>query len=439
MLVGQEPVVTSTQTRGRASPEEDPIAAGLLAGRLLVPRRDNFVPRPWGGRRLREFKRLAPAADAIPIGEAFEIAADDRDEEAREHPSRIAVADGVEASLPALLDARAQELLGRDFVARHGPRFPLLPKTLDIAELLSVQGHPEGNTEVYVVIAADAGATIRLGFAEDVDARAFGAELASGRRDQRRLLDLCAPDTDQAALRSVLKPWLASRVATAQSVETDLRALLPAAAAWTEVERLLGALHRLYWRVLDSMNVIPVTAGQVIHNATPVRIASAIGRAPSAEVHALGNPEGREVLLLEIRRPGPTFRAWDNVRFPLRDVDTAGALASLSTRRTAPEEFIVTPQPVPGRPGVGVSVASEVFRVEHLAPTRLRAVEVPAEPPHSLHVIEGEVSVYATDGALVGRLARGESALVPIGVGAYRIAADSERAALVKAGVPAGV
>ena len=45
-----------------------------------------------------------------------------------------------------------------------------------------------------------------------------------------------------------------------------------------------------------------------------------------AEVHALGNPEGREILALEIRRPGPTFRAWDNVRFPVRDVDVDAAL-----------------------------------------------------------------------------------------------------------------
>jgi hypothetical protein len=46
------------------------------------------------------------------------------------------------------------------------------------------------------------------------------------------------------------------------------------------------------------------------------------------------------------------------------------------------------------------------------------------------------VSVYATDGALAGRLKRGESAIVPIGVGAYRVAADGARAALVKVDLP---
>jgi hypothetical protein len=52
-----------------------------------------------------------------------------------------------------------------------------------------------------------------------------------------------------------------------------------------------------------------------------------------------------------------------------------------------------------------------------------------------LHVIAGEVTVIAEDGRNVGALARGESALVPIGVGAYAIRA--ERAAeLVKASLP---
>jgi hypothetical protein len=60
------------------------------------------------------------------------------------------------------------------------------------------------------------------------------------------------------------------------------------------------------------------------------------------------------------------------------------------------------------------------------------AVDVPESQPHSLHVLAGAVSVYATDGAMVGRLARGDAALVPIGVGAYRVAADLEPAAVLK-------
>ncbi len=154
---------------------------------------DNLVERPWGGAQLREFKRLGvAAAGAGAVGESFEIAADDTDDEARRYPSVVELGDGSTVTLPALLARHAETLLGAAFVARYGPRFPLLPKLLDVAELLSIQAHPPGNTEVYVIVAAEPGATIRLGFRADVDATAFAASLAQGRRDQQRVLELCA-------------------------------------------------------------------------------------------------------------------------------------------------------------------------------------------------------------------------------------------------------
>jgi len=82
------------------------------------------------------------------------------------------------------------------------------------------------------------------------------------------------------------------------------------------------------------------------------------------------------------------------------------------------------------------SVDSEYFRLEHLAPTALTSVDVPATQPHTLHALAGAVSVYATDGEVVGRLARGDSALVPVGVGAYRVVADEEPALIVKVELP---
>jgi hypothetical protein len=174
----------------------------------------------------------------------------------------------------------------------------------------------------------------------------------------------------------------------------------------------------------------------VIHNANPRRIVAASGRAASAEVHALGNPEGREILALEIRRPGPTFRAWDNVRFPLRDIDVTNAIAALNLRRTAPEEFTIEPRSIVGRPDCKVSVDSEYFRIEHLAPSRGGAIDVSAEQPHSLHLLGGTVSVYSAAGSVLGQLARGESALVPAGVGAYRVTADTAGAQLLKVSLP---
>jgi hypothetical protein len=402
-----------------------------LATGLLQPLNNNFVERPWGGFALHELKGRVVAGTAVPgkrIGEAFEIAADDADEEARTYPSRIRLRDGSVVSLPALLDVHADTLLGSEFAARHGRRWPLLPKTLDIAELLSVQAHPPGNTEVYVIVSAEPGATIRLGFKVDVEPDRLEALVARGRRDQLRLLELCGSSLSAEELQRVLRPWLADRHGDGASLEPTLRPSL--GERWEEATALLRALHATYWEVLDLMNEIPVSAGQVFYNANPPRIATARGAPRSAEVHALGNTEGREIVALEIRRPGPTLRAWDNVRFPVRPVDAAAAIAALNLERTDAADFIVERTPL--RPGIARSVDAE-YRLEHLEPTALISIDVPLAPPHSLHVLDGAVTVYATDGSVAGRLARGHSAIVPIGVGAYRVTADREPASVLKA------
>ncbi len=428
-----------TKSQARALLDGDRDAAARLAALPLKPLPTNFVERPWGGLRIREYKGVSPL-DHQPrnpgagLGEAFEIAAYDADEEARQYPSILELGDGSRVSLPELLATHGETLLGREFVARHGACFPLLPKTLDVAELLSVQGHPEGNPEAYLIIDADPGATLRLGFARDIDPEPFKRELTAGRADQQRLLD--AVTLDAAALQTVLKPWLAARD---DGVERVLPAFAGKLAQGVEPAVLVPLLERLkalYWSVLDSMNAIPVRAGQVIYNANPPRIAAAAGKAPSAEVHALGNPEGREILALEVRRPGPTFRAWDNVRFPLRAVDVDAAIDALNLRRTAPEEFLVEPQPVAGRRGVFCSVDGEAFRIEHLRPRPGALVDVPAEPPHCLHLLAGEVALERPDGTPLASLRRGEAALVPIGVGAYRARALGDGVELIKASVP---
>ena len=415
--------------------EGDRAVAAELATGLLKPRRDNLVERPWGGARLCEFKGLTtePCATGRPFGESFEISADDGDDEARLHPSVLTLADGSTITLSALLAVHAETLLGEEFVQRHGRRFPLLPKLLDVAELLSVQAHPPGNTEVYVIVEADPGATIRLGFAADVTAAEWGAKLAAGLRDQQRLLDLLGADTE-AELQAALKPWLARRGAATAELEGRLRPRLVRGARWAEVEALLMTLHGVYWSVLDSLNAIPVKAGDVIYNATPPRVTAATGNPTSAEVHALGNTEGRGVFALEIRRPGPTFRAWDNVRFPLRDIDIDAALEALNLKATRPADFIVELKPT--RPGMRRSVDCEYFRLEHLEPTPQLSIDVASSPPHCLHALAGRVDVVRGDGAVLGTLERGESALVPALVGAYRIVADGELAVLVKADLP---
>jgi mannose-6-phosphate isomerase class I len=411
--------------------EGDRTVAAELAECLLKPQRDNLVERPWGGNRLCALKRLPSAGR--PIGESFEISADDGDDEARVHPSVLALADGSTITLPALLAVHADTLLGEEFVRQHGRRFPLLPKLLDVVELLSVQAHPPGNTEAYVVVDAEAGATIRLGFAVDIDAGLWTAKLANGRHAQRQLLELIGADSADE-LQALLPPWLARRSAQPAELETALRGRLADARAWSEVEARLAILRETYWAVLDSLNAIPVKAGDVIYNANPARITAASGKPPSAEVHALGNPEGRSVLALEIRRPGPTLRAWDNVRFPLRDLDIEGALDALNLEATRPQEFIVEPKPL--RPGVRRSVDGQYFRVEHLEPASKLAIDVPASAAHCLHVLTGRVQLHRRGGGVLGTLESGESAFVPARVGAYRMFAEDEPASVVRVTVP---
>ena len=409
-----------------------------VASRLLKPLKNNFVERPWGGSRIREFKRLAPlpdqrAATGMGLGEAFEIAAYDGDSEARQYASRLRFADGSELSLARLLDRRAEELLGSEFTERFGACVPLLPKTLDVKELLSVQGHPEGNTEVYIIIEAEPGATIRLGFREDMDPETFKKELIEGRRQQETVLSLLGEAQDPGEFQALVAPWLARRDAGIEEIASSLHSTDQ---QWDEISRLLNTLKSLYWRVLDSMNAIPVSAGQVIYNANPARIVAATGRGPSAEVHALGNPEGNEILALEIRRPGPTFRAWDNVRFPIREVDVHAAIDTLNLSGTKADEYLVVPTPIAGRTGVLCSVDSASFRVEHLRPKPSSPVDVPAEPPHCLLAIRGRARFLNGEGLTIGDLDRGESAVVPIGVSAYRVECADDDTEIIKVSLP---
>jgi mannose-6-phosphate isomerase class I len=415
--------------------EGDRALAAELASCLLKPRRDNLVERPWGGNRLCAFKRLPESEcdPGRPFGESFEISADDGDDEARLHPSVLELRDGSTITLPALLAVHADALLGEAFVGRYGRRFPLLPKLLDVAELLSVQAHPPGNTEVYVVVDAEPGATIRLGFAADVDAAALSAKLAAARRDQQRLLELVGEGSADE-LQALLKGWLARRTAKPAELQTALRLRPSDVSCRREAEALLTTLHGTYWAVLDALNSLPVKAGDVIHNANPAHIVAAGGRPRSAEVHALGNPEGRGVLALEIRRPGPTFRAWDNVRFPLRGIDIDAALEALNLKATRPADFIVAPVTV--RPGVRRSVDSEYFRLEHLEPTAGVPIDVPATAPHCVHALAGRVVVRRGDGTALAVLEQGESAFVPAGVGAYNVAADGAGASVLRVVLP---
>ena len=70
-----------------------------VAGKLLKPKRNNFVERPWGGMSIRSFKGLCPLPDQVAVsgmglGEAFELSAWDEEGESELHPSLLRFDDG---------------------------------------------------------------------------------------------------------------------------------------------------------------------------------------------------------------------------------------------------------------------------------------------------------------------------------------------------------
>ncbi|NVB40628.1 hypothetical protein G6O69_22510 [Pseudenhygromyxa sp. WMMC2535] len=393
----------------------DRAASRALCASPIRLRRDNLVERPWGGRALLRYKGLDADAGETRYGEAFEVAADPSDPEAAAHPSTVVFADGSSMPLPELLGLVGAELLGAELFAAHGPRLPLLPKTLDVAALLSVQTHPPASPEVYVVIEREPGATLRLGFRERVDGEALAAELLAGRQGQQALLELLDPQVDPRALQASLAAGLSG------PVDALVDALAPQLRRAEDRPRLgerLGELVALVHRTLGRLNALPVEPGQVIFNANPPQAISA--STPSAEVHALGNLEGRSMLVLEVRRPGPTFRAWDHLRFPMRELAIEQAISTMNLEASDPADFVVAPRAIPGRPGAWRSIACPAFVVEHLRPTPSQRVAV-ARPDSvsTLHVLRGRVAVVLEgESEPWGSAGAGESLLLPAQLGA---------------------
>jgi mannose-6-phosphate isomerase len=158
-------------------------------------RPDNFTPAtrtPWGGTRIRsKYKpstlimrdtRTQAAMDAI-IGESWEVSVEPT------FPSRTL----DDRLLSDVIAADPLGWLGNEAVARFGPQSALLVKLLDAAENLSVQVHPaagdlaleaseSGKPEGWVVLDADPGAGLYLGFRDGV-----------ARADVERCLEISGP------------------------------------------------------------------------------------------------------------------------------------------------------------------------------------------------------------------------------------------------------
>jgi len=144
---------------------------------------DNLVELVWGGYHIEQMKGLP--ASGRSIGESWECSGH------YQHPSTAILQDGSEIPLNRLIDEMGDEILGPDIAGDFGHRLPVLVKIIDAREDLSVQVHPgnekaeelgesdSGKDEAWLILDAEDGAVLYLGFREGVDPDQFRKDLKS--------------------------------------------------------------------------------------------------------------------------------------------------------------------------------------------------------------------------------------------------------------------
>lgn len=134
----------------------------------------------WGGEKIIPYKQIA--SEQTQVGESWELSGVKGNESV--------VANGPDAgkTLPELIAAYGERLLGKANYARFGEEFPLLIKFIDARQDLSIQVHPndelawerhrsKGKTEMWYVVDADPGARLRSGFAKQVTPAEYEASV----------------------------------------------------------------------------------------------------------------------------------------------------------------------------------------------------------------------------------------------------------------------
>ena len=137
----------------------------------------------WGGDKIIPFKHLN---ETLPnVGESWEVSAVEG--------SESVVANGADKgyTLPEMVRKYKEELVGEANYARFGNKFPLLIKFIDAKLDLSIQVHPGdelakkrhnsfGKNERWYVIAADKGAKLISGFAEEITPKEYKDRVHNG-------------------------------------------------------------------------------------------------------------------------------------------------------------------------------------------------------------------------------------------------------------------
>ncbi|MFH1105774.1 MAG: type I phosphomannose isomerase catalytic subunit [Candidatus Aenigmatarchaeota archaeon] len=141
-----------------------------------------LVELVWGGSRIEKMKGLKPSGRKI--GESWECSSHPQ------HASALTVGKR-DFLLPEIIKSAAEGMLGACAAEEFG-ELPILVKLIDANENLSVQVHPSdkkaaelgerqsGKNEFWVVLDAEDGAVLYLGFKKDVDKRQFENDLNSG-------------------------------------------------------------------------------------------------------------------------------------------------------------------------------------------------------------------------------------------------------------------
>lgn len=137
----------------------------------------------WGGDKIIPFKHLNESLSNV--GESWEVSAVEG--------SESVVANGPDKglTLPEMVRKYHDELVGESNYARFGNKFPLLIKFIDAKLDLSIQVHPGdelakkrhnsfGKNEMWYVIAADKGAKLISGFAEEITPKEYKERVHDG-------------------------------------------------------------------------------------------------------------------------------------------------------------------------------------------------------------------------------------------------------------------
>ena len=143
----------------------------------------NLHETVWGGDKLTTWKHLPK--QTAPVGESWEVSA---------VPSSVnIISNGIYKGkdLISLIDSYPNEILGKHVAEHYAGKMPLLVKFIDARHDLSIQVHPNdemaqrvhgkfGKSEMWYVLHADPGASLYVGFKQEIDRNEYKKRIAEG-------------------------------------------------------------------------------------------------------------------------------------------------------------------------------------------------------------------------------------------------------------------